>query len=280
MCRLFVLSLLAAALAATDEAEILAAARAVDIAYQNRVASLVERLEAPTARERVAALRALAELRDPELLPRLMAWLQDPRRAPEELADGLIAVARTRSTIPAALFRSFTTHADLGVRQAASEALHIIGVMRAGDWMLQAREEDTALRRNAIASLAQLGHGDAAPLLLAGLRHRDRLVRRAACIGLGKLGDPAHGEALIEMLCDPDPGVRAHAAEALARLDHRPAIPHLLMALEANIAGARIAAALRQLTGEDFGFDPAAPLAARQEAIERGFAWLAAQRKP
>jgi HEAT repeat protein len=54
--------------------------------------------------------------------------------------------------------------------------------------------------------------------------------------------------------------VRRYAAEALAKLDYKPAVADLLMALEANVAGVHIVRALRALTGEDFGFDPADPL--------------------
>ncbi|MCS6971024.1 MAG: HEAT repeat domain-containing protein [Planctomycetota bacterium] len=279
MLRFLLVLAALAGLAAVDEQAVLAAARAASIAYQNHYASLLDRLQHPEAAQRIAAVRALARLRDPQSVPVLMAWLQDPQRQPQELADGIIAVASMGYTAPAALLRSFATHSELAVRQAASEGLHILGAIRAGDWMQQAREEDDALRLNAVVGLGQLAHAEAAPILLQGLRHPNRLVRRAACIGLGKLGDSAHGEALKLMLVDPDPGVRRYAAEALARLDYKAAIADLLMALEANIAGQHIARALRQLTGEDFGFDPHASFAARQAAIERGFVWLAEQRR-
>ena len=93
---------------------------------------------------------------------------------------------------------------------------------------------------------------------------------------LGRLGDKAHGDKLKVSLTDADPMVRRYAAEALAKLDYKAAVPDLLMALEANVAGHYVVRAVRVLTGEDFGFDPDAPLLHRQEAIEKGFVWVTA----
>ena len=59
----------------------------------------------------------------------------------------------------------------------------------------------------------------------------------------------------------------------------RMAIPYLLMALEANLAGAYIDRSLDLLSGQDFGFDSRANALDRAAAIDRGYAWYAQHAK-
>ena len=276
MLRLLALVLAVSVLTAIDEAQVLAAARAASVEYQTRLRTLSEGLVAPSEAQRIDAVRALGGLRDPRSIPVLVPWLLKAERTPAELVAGITVLGRLGFQSPVPQLRSFAASDNADVRQAAVLALHQIGVINAGDWMLRAKEDDDALRLNALASLGHLSHAEAAEALVLGLAHSKPLVRQAACIGLGRLGDKVHGEKLAVALTDSDPMVRRYAAEALATLDYKAAVPNLLMALEANVAGGYIVNALRVLTGQDFGFDPNAPLLHRQEAIERGFAWSTA----
>lgn len=276
MLRLLALVLAVSALTAIEEAQVLAAARAASVEYQIRLQTLSAGLEAPTETQRIDSVRALGELRDPRSIPVLVPWVLQAKRTPAEQIAGITVLGRLGFQTPVPQLRSFAGSDDPAVRQAAVAALHQIGVIGAGDWMLRAKEDDDTLRLNALASLGHIPHAEAAEALVLGLGHDKSLVRQAACIGLGRLGDKAHGEKLKIALTDADPLVRRYAAEALAKLDYKAAVPDLLMALEANVAGVYVVRALRVLTGEDFGFDPDAPLLRRQEAIERGFAWSTA----
>ncbi len=276
MLRLLALVLAVSALTAIEEAQVLAAARAASVEYQIRLGTLSAGLEAPSEEQRIDSVRALGELRDPRTIPLLVPWVLQAKRTPAEQIAGITVLGRLGFQTPVPQLRSFASSDEPAVRQAAVAALHQIGAIGAGDWMLRAKEDDDTLRLNALASLGHLSHAEAAEALILGLGHHKSLVRQAACIGLGRLGDKTHGEKLKIALTDADPMVRRYAAEAIAKLDYKAAVPDLLMALEANVAGAYVVRALRVLTGEDFGFDPSDPLLRRQEAIERGFAWSTA----
>jgi HEAT repeat protein len=58
-------------------------------------------------------------------------------------------------------------------------------------------------------------------------------VRETAADALARIGDPAV-PALIDTLHDPDQSIRAHAAQALARMGPKaaPAVPELILALD------------------------------------------------
>jgi HEAT repeat protein len=276
MLRLAALALAAAALTAIDEAQVLSATRAANAEYQNRFQTIAKGLAAANEAQRIAAVYALGELREPRVVPLLVPWVLQAQRSPAEQIAVIIVLGRLGYDTPVPQLRSFAASPDVGVRQVAVSALQQIGAINAGDWMLRAEEDDDALRLNALAALGHLSYAEATAALIAGLSHEKSLIRQSACIGLGRLGDKANGEKLKIALTDADPMVRRYAAEALAKLGYKEAVPDLLMALEANVAGTYILRALRVLTGSDFGFDPNAPLTKRQEAIERGFAWMTA----
>lgn len=270
------LACVAAPLSAVDEAQVLAAARAASHEYQERLRTFITGLQAQDATERMACLHALGVLQDPRSVPALVPWILQPTRSTDELILGATILGRIGVQTPAPQLRHLAAHEDPEVRKAAVSALHQLQAVSAGDWMLRAKEEDDALRLNALAGLGHLAHAEAAEVLIQGLGHDKPLVRQAACIGLGRLGDAANGEKLRPALTDPDPMVRRYAAEAIARLGYRKALPDLFMALEANVASEFILRSVRALAGQDFGFDPHAPLLKRQEAIERAFQWLGA----
>lgn len=265
-----------ASLPAVEGDLVLSAARAASSAYQERFKSLTEDLQSPDLAIRLASLRTMGSLHDPKIIPILIPWLLQKVRSPDELVLAATILGRLGFKAPAPQLRHLASHEDPQVRMAAVSALQQIESMSAGDWMLRAKEDEDALRLNALAGLGHLSHAEAADALVLGLAHEKPLIRQAACIGLGRLGDKTHGEKLKIALTDPDPMVRRYAAEAIARLDYKPGIPDLFMALEANVAGDYILRAVRAMTGQDFGFDPHDPLLKRQEAIERAFQWLTA----
>ena len=56
------------------------------------------------------------------------------------------------------------------------------------------------------------------PLLEAGTRHPEPLVRRVAVLAMGRIGDPAAAGVLLEILEDPDSIVQSYAAFSLGLL--------------------------------------------------------------
>lgn len=275
---LLLVSVLCPFLGADEETDILGAARAASEEYQARFRIIAEGLKASAEKDRIDAMRALAGLRDPESLPLLIPFLGAANHSPNELVMACTVIGRLGYKSPLPMLRQLTFNEDVGVQQAAILAIDQIGVIAAGDWMAQpkGRDNDEALQFAATTRLGILQHADAANLLVKGLNHPKSLIRQAACIGIGRLGDRTLGEKLRPALTDADPAVRRYAAEALSRLNYTPALADLIMALEANVASEYILRALRIMTGgQDFGFDAHAPLYRRQEAIERGFAWIA-----
>lgn len=273
---LLLLSVLSPLLPANEETDVLGAARAASEEYQTRFRIIAEGLKSTVEKERLDTMRALAELRDPETLPLLIPFLSAATHSVDELIMACTVLGRLGYQSPLPSLRQLLRHEHVGVRQAAILAIDQIGAIAAGDWMARAKDSDEALQLASVTRLGALKHAEAGETLVKGLGHPKSLVRQAACIGIGQLGDRALGDKLRASLTDADPAVRRYAAEALARLNFTPAIADLLMALDANVAGDHIVRALRILTnGQDFGFATHAPLHRRQEAIERGFAWLA-----
>ncbi len=267
----------AGAEAQPDAAALLAAARTADAAYRNHLARLQDDITAAEPTTRVAAIGALARLADPEAVRILAQATANPRTAADDLARIATALGNSGLAIAVDPLHKLMTQPDPQVRFAAYNALMDLGAATVTQHTAVAKADYAPPHLAALTNLGTLKQADAAPLLVAGLaRNPKAIVRRQCAIGLGRLGDPAHATALQDALSDPDAGVRRYAGEALAALNHRPAIPFILMALEANIAGDELNQVLKRMTGEDFGFRTGSDGLKRREAIDRGFAWWTA----
>ncbi len=266
-----------AAPALTGNEAILVAARAADDIYHHHMQVLAQRLKAGEEVQRVTAIDGIALQADPESAYLLLPFLEAGSRSPAELIAATSGLGRIGSTSAVPGLKTLTTHPDAGVRAAALNALATLKQDGAADYMGRAKDSDATIRLASLTNLGTIGQAEAAPLLIAGLKkERDQVTRHMCAIGLGKLGDRSQGQALREALTDPDPVVRRYAAEALVKLDFTPAIPDLLMALEANQGSRPLLYCLKQLTkGQDFGFDPHATDLDRRAAVDRGFAWWA-----
>lgn len=261
--------------AALSEAQYLAAARAADLLYQRRIQVLTAALQSTDEDERINAIRDLASQLDAASIPCLVPFLEPGLHSKRVVIAACQGLGHIGLPTPAGQLRHLLANPDIDLRTAAANALARIRSMGAAEWLPRAADPDPALRMNALANLGTLGHAEAADLLAAGLGDRKATTRRLCAIGIGRLGERAHGAKLIPSLCDADPQVRRFAAEAMARLDYKPAIPYLLMALESNVAGDWIFASLRILTGgEGFGFDPHANEVKRMAALERAWMWV------
>ncbi len=260
-----------------SDGELLAAARSASIAYQNHLRELAVTLNQPDAAARHEALRTLGRLHDPQAVLSILGFLEQPQRVNDDLIAAALALgtAGEDSAIPA--LHKLTANGDEQVRLAAYNALGSLAKATPGDHTQRAKDNDETPHLAALTNLGTLKQTDAAPLLIAGLeKHPRSIVRRMCAIGLGKLGDKANGPMLQNALADPDPGVRRYAAEAIASIGYRPAIPFILFALEANIAGPELAQVVKRMTGQDFGFNSSDDELRRTAAIERGFAWWTA----
>jgi HEAT repeat protein len=275
-----------------SDGELLAAARVASIAYQNHIQTLTAALSASTIsastisastisastqKTRSEALRTLGELHDPQAVLSILTFLEQPEHSREDLLAAALALGTAGEPSAISALHKLTVNGNEDVRLAAYNALGSLNRASAADHAQRAKDSDEIPHLAALTNLGTLKQADAAPLLIAGLeRHPRAVVRRMCAIGLGKIGDKANGPMLQNALSDPDPGVRRYAAEAIASLGYRPAIPFLLFALEANIAGNDLSKVITHMTGQNFGFDSSADTLRRTAAIERGFAWWTA----
>ncbi len=111
-------------------------------------------------------------------------------------------------------------------------------------------------------TLGEIGDPEARPALTRALQDPDPLVRTQACRALGKIGHPDDAHLLSRlMVTDTSRDGRVAAINALADLgteDPRIALK-LVEGMRNQDPAIRVAAydALRQLSGQDLGVDPA-----------------------
>lgn len=121
-------------------------------------------------------------------------------------------------------------------------------------------DKSALVRQVAIETLAAVEGKAAVGPIADRLRDRDPWVRYTAVRKLGQLDARAATEGLAEVLRkDESPDVRRAAAQALAKLQAKPALRDLYLALQ-DLPAVRYHAylALRAITGQDHGEDPRA----------------------
>src|SRR6266571_4578454 len=124
------------------------------------------------------------------------------------------------------------------IRSACSAGLLLL-LAAAAPWRRAvAQQQDEAL----VGELARLlAAADArafdAPLFREALHAPDAVVRRQAALGVGRIGDPAGTDLLVESLSDSDQTVRAAAAFGLGLLKDARAVEPLLALVRSVPAG-------------------------------------------
>ncbi len=279
-CCLSLLAILAARLPAVDDNAILTAARAADQDYQRSFDLLVQDLSSADVATRVQAIRTLSWKQDPAAVPLLLPFLETATRSPAEIIAAAQALSNLGATNAADALRRLLTNPDPQLRTAGYNGLSWMSKIGTGDYMGRGKDDHDPLRAGASINSGRLPIAEATDQLLKGLQFDEsQHVRRMCAIALGRIGDRSKAAIIVEALNDGDAGVRRYAAEALVTMHYTPAIPNLLMALEANVAGPYINRCVMLLSGQDFGFDPRANLLDRQAAIEKGFQWWAVNAK-
>lgn len=134
------------------------------------------------------------------------------------------------------------------------------------------KSADVATRYRATEQLSLYRNRVSISLLITALRDPDSGVRMVAAENLGILQAKEAAGALVGTLSDSNMWVRAKVADALSEIGGREAAPALAEMLAGAMAtrpsgiyvthqwgddAAAAAAALKHLTGQDFGFDSA-----------------------
>jgi HEAT repeat protein len=170
-----------------------------------------------------ATLRAVARVADPRFVPFLLELCAGPRRA-----AGLAGLSRvaTMRAVPALLEMLRDDRLDARTHRAVARALVAAGPgvessLNPRSWWN--RQADIRTLRALAWALGQVlsegGRGWRPPYLAELLDHADPGVRASAAGALARVADPRAEGALIQALeTDPDHRVRARAARALGRL--------------------------------------------------------------
>ncbi|MGQ9767263.1 MAG: HEAT repeat domain-containing protein [Anaerolineae bacterium] len=183
------------------------------------IAALIRALADPEPIVRWHAAEALAAQEAGHAFPALVAALADPeplrRAGAAEALGGLGGEAATLA------LRPHLSDADPGVRAAVAAALGRIGDPTVVTDLLPLLDDaDPDVVRAAAAALGRLGSTAATmPLAQALVRPgQPLLVRRALAAALMHVPHPNAQPQLLAVLTDPDPQVRAYAAQALGQV--------------------------------------------------------------
>lgn len=181
--------------------------------------------------ERVAATRALGDLKSeaviPHLIPLLRAQDWDVREAAERALGSLKAEVVIPNLVP------LLKDESPDVRRAAAKTL---GEFKAESTIPNLlpllKDQDSGVSWAAAEALGELKAESVFPYLVPLLKDQDSDVRLAAVVALGKLKFLAATRHLILLLKDNYPPVRWVAARALVRLQAENAIHYLVLLLK------------------------------------------------
>lgn len=193
------------------------------IGSPSSVPVLIARLDDRRPEVRVAAVRALGEIRADEAVPALSEAFLERRIAPTNVVNAALRRIGGESapafeqgiTSPDPIVRVSSCFGMSGIAESHGGAVHRLAVVLAAD-------PDPGVRTAAASALGIVGGGDAPPELVRATTDPEVQVRRSAVRALGSFDDPTIGEALDECTEDDDREVALRAAEALVVLAGRP----------------------------------------------------------
>lgn len=235
------------------------AATALAKAGAAAVNPLIAALQDQDERVRFHAAWALKEIGKPAVQA-LGAVLAGDHAAARYPAAYALADSREKSLLPAWL--TAVGDADFRVRYYAVRALSALDDPRVGVAIEGALADETPLVRQAAAGAAARAGNASGIEGLSALMHPgvDADTRFRAAFSLWELKDQRVVPALIRGLTDADPRVRHHCAWALGDLNANAGAKPLIAVLQDSsddTLKSYAAASLKQITGQQFGFDAA-----------------------
>jgi HEAT repeat protein len=192
------------ALDSGDPDRVIAALDALGEGYALAREHLVRLLGHNDERVRVAALRHVPHQIDPMLTSWLLGILHD-ERARRPRSEAIRALQWTAATDAARHVEQYLRDADPGAVTAAIE----VGLLQRVEGPFRTRLDE----------------------LVAGLHEATPAVRREVARLLGRLGEARYDTALVALIQDPEPTVRALAIEAAGRERHVALLDELIAAL-------------------------------------------------
>ena len=165
------------------------------------------------------AAEALAAQEPGRVFPALDAALASPQ--PAQRAGAALALGRHGGDAAAAALRKHIDDPEPHVRAAVAAALGEINDPGLAETLLPLlADPDPEVVRAGARALGRIGNTIAACPMAATLVEpgQDVLVRRALAAALAHIPHPDAQEPLLQALHDPDPQVRAYAAQALGQV--------------------------------------------------------------
>ncbi|HIK03503.1 MAG TPA: HEAT repeat domain-containing protein [Trichormus sp. M33_DOE_039] len=245
-----------------------------------------------------------------QLLKQLVEGLGDPRGLVRlRFAETLGEIGEIATPF---LLDALANHSNVVVRRAAAKTLTIIADPKAVPNLLYAflNDKDTVVKGSSVGALARTGEA-AVPSLLdvlasnqpedikghaawalafIGSEAADYLYKAlndasvdVRCAVIGALGHVAQEQSdekscnlLVSALTDPEPLIRTEAAAALGQVNHLPAVPHLILAIQDTDLDVR-KAAINSLgkIGDRTALEPLQALLNDEQQVVRVLAKLA-----
>ncbi len=174
------------AIARGDDEATEQAAQALVAAGESAVPALLALSRADDAETRWWALRVLAEIRHPEVPPRLREALRDPDPAVRQVAALGLRHQPTPDAIPELI--ALLAGDDRLLASLAADALAAVGKAATGALIQTLREGSPAARIEAARALAQLGDQASIPALFEALDSPSPFVEHWANEGLERMG--------------------------------------------------------------------------------------------
>ncbi len=191
---------------------------------------------------RAAALKAIGWVGASEVVDSVVAALDDPLPEVQQAALGALILSGGRRAITQ--FREDLSHPQARRQVLAAQALGWIGEKEVVGPLLTALNHSEAdVRRAAVESLGRVGDAGLMHRLQAALADGEPTVRRAAIDSIIGLGGSALWKEIACMLDDPDVWVRYHAINVIGRTGKREALELLLPFLTCAHDVLRVAAA-------------------------------------
>jgi HEAT repeat protein len=206
------------------EGRVLAAHLLGELACGEAVDLLVAALSEDGPELRAASVGSLGKLAPEGACARVAGLLDDSH--PQVRAAAVEALQRlsTSDAAGVAALCANLVHSPLGENRRQA-ALLLAGLGDAERLSLLAKDEDAAVRRAAVASLAKLKLPETVGPLAMALADEDPEVRVAAAQALSEIGTPEVLDPLILALADSDPWVQSAALKGLSALGERAALP-------------------------------------------------------
>lgn len=165
------------------------------------------------------------------------------------------------------------------VRKMASEAWASAEIKDLTPLISRIKEEfEPSVQMAAMVTVEKIGEKHHAPLVIDILEDLDLNALKPAVRFLAEKGEPAHADRIAGFLDRDDVDLRVLVARTLEKAGRKskPVLTNLANALIDDEDTVRKAAfaAIKALTGQEFGYDPDAPEAARQAAVKAAKAWI------